>query len=179
MAKRANHPLVRGKISPKAALAIALIQIPHVLISAWLAGFSGYAFAALMIAIICMTVYDLWGKRIVFPPITDLIQALSWGSLTLYGAWVVGNPSLLTFILASIFIVFILLMNGVFEGVIDIEEDSAAGLRTTAMVFGVKARGASMQGPGPTIAGGMMYVNSGYGASGGRPGNVLLGFGIE
>lgn len=141
MAKRANHPLVRGEIAPKTGLIIALIQIPFVLVAAWLAEVPRHALAALIIAIICMTVYDIWGKRIVFPPITDFIQALSWGSLTLYGAWVVGNPSLLTFILASIFVVFILLMNGVFEGVIDIEEDSAAGLKTTAMVFGVRARG--------------------------------------
>ena len=31
----------------------------------------------------------------------------------------------------------------------------------------------------PVIAGGMLYINSGYGALGGRPGNVLLAFGIE
>jgi hypothetical protein len=35
-----------------------------------------------------------------------------------------------------------------------------------------------MLGPGPVVAGGMLYVNSGYGAFGGRPGNVLLAFGI-
>ena len=46
-------------------------------------------------------------------------------------------------------------------------------------VNGVPARGASMQGPGPAIAGGMLYVCSGYGAFGGRPGNVLLAFGLE
>ena len=31
----------------------------------------------------------------------------------------------------------------------------------------------------PVIAGGILYINSGYGALGGRPGNVLLAFGIE
>ena len=46
-------------------------------------------------------------------------------------------------------------------------------------VNGVPAKGASISGPGPTIAGGMLFVNSGYGALGGRPGNVLLAFGIE
>ncbi len=46
-------------------------------------------------------------------------------------------------------------------------------------VNGVPAKGASMSGPGPAIAGGMVYVNSGYGALGGRPGNVLLAFGVE
>lgn len=43
---------------------------------------------------------------------------------------------------------------------------------------GVAARGASMLGPGPVIAGGMLYVPSGYGAFGGRPGNVLLAYGL-
>jgi polyvinyl alcohol dehydrogenase (cytochrome) len=43
---------------------------------------------------------------------------------------------------------------------------------------GVPARGASMLGPGPVIAGAMLYVPSGYGAFGGRAGNVLLAYGL-
>jgi polyvinyl alcohol dehydrogenase (cytochrome) len=46
-------------------------------------------------------------------------------------------------------------------------------------VNGIKANGASMDGPGPIVVGGMLYVNSGYGGLVGRPGNVLLAFGIE
>ena len=48
--------------------------------------------------------------------------------------------------------------------------------RDYATVNGVAARGGAMEGPGPTIAGGMLYVNSGYGQWGGLPGNVLLAF---
>jgi polyvinyl alcohol dehydrogenase (cytochrome) len=48
--------------------------------------------------------------------------------------------------------------------------------RDFATVNGVKAKGASIIGPGPVIAGGMLYTNSGYGYNGGRPGNVLLAF---
>jgi polyvinyl alcohol dehydrogenase (cytochrome) len=44
---------------------------------------------------------------------------------------------------------------------------------------GVRAKGGSMYGPAPTIAGGMMYIGSGYGTFGLRPGNVLLAFGVE
>ncbi len=44
-------------------------------------------------------------------------------------------------------------------------------------VNGVPAKGASINGAGAAIANGMVYVNSGYGALGGRPGNVLLAFG--
>ena len=46
-------------------------------------------------------------------------------------------------------------------------------------VNGVVGKGASINGPGPTVVDGMVYVNSGYGAVGGRPGNVLLAFGVE
>jgi polyvinyl alcohol dehydrogenase (cytochrome) len=46
-------------------------------------------------------------------------------------------------------------------------------------VNGVRARGGSMDGPGPVVVDGMLYVNSGYGGLIGNPGNVLLAFGLE
>ena len=46
-------------------------------------------------------------------------------------------------------------------------------------VNGVPARGGSINGPGPVVVDGMVYVNSGYAAFGGRPGNVLLAFGVD
>jgi polyvinyl alcohol dehydrogenase (cytochrome) len=45
-------------------------------------------------------------------------------------------------------------------------------------VNGVKASGGSMDGPGPVVAGGMLFVNSGNGSLVGLPGNVLLAFGL-
>jgi polyvinyl alcohol dehydrogenase (cytochrome) len=42
----------------------------------------------------------------------------------------------------------------------------------------VPARGGSLNGPGPAIAGGMVFVESGY-ASNGIPGNVLLAFSVD
>jgi polyvinyl alcohol dehydrogenase (cytochrome) len=41
----------------------------------------------------------------------------------------------------------------------------------------IPARGGSFSGTGPTVADGMLYVNSGYANTGGMPGNVLLGIG--
>ena len=52
-----------------------------------------------------------------------------------------------------------------------------AGEFTT--VNGMTAKGGSMDGPGPTIAGGMVFVSSGYGSWGGRSGNALLAFSVE
>lgn len=46
-------------------------------------------------------------------------------------------------------------------------------------VNGVAGRGGSLDGAGPTIGAGMLYVNSGYPTAGGTPGNVLLGFSVD
>lgn len=43
-------------------------------------------------------------------------------------------------------------------------------------VNGIAANGGSMVGPGPVAVDGMLYFNAGYGAFGGRAGNVLLAF---
>lgn len=46
-------------------------------------------------------------------------------------------------------------------------------------VNGVKARGGAMDGPGAAVANGMIFINSGYVSLIGRPGNVLLAFGVD
>lgn len=52
-------------------------------------------------------------------------------------------------------------------------------VREFATVNGVAARGGSIDGDGPVIAGGRVYITSGYGRNGGIPGNVLLAFEIR
>ena len=44
-------------------------------------------------------------------------------------------------------------------------------------VNGAKAVGGSLDGAGPVVSSGMVFVNSGYPRFGGMPGNVLLAFG--
>lgn len=46
-------------------------------------------------------------------------------------------------------------------------------------VNGIPARGGSINGPGAAIAGGMVFVNSGYSTIGFMPGNVLLAFSVD
>jgi len=46
-------------------------------------------------------------------------------------------------------------------------------------VNGVEAKGGSLDGAGPAIGGGMLFVNSGYVIWGGMPGNVLLAFSVD
>jgi polyvinyl alcohol dehydrogenase (cytochrome) len=52
-------------------------------------------------------------------------------------------------------------------------------VRTYETVNGVKGYGGSLDGAGPVIAGGIVFVNSGYSKNGGLPGNVLLAFAPE
>jgi polyvinyl alcohol dehydrogenase (cytochrome) len=49
-------------------------------------------------------------------------------------------------------------------------------VREFSAVNGVKATGGALDGPGPVIVNGMVFVNSGYARFGGAPGNVLLAF---
>jgi polyvinyl alcohol dehydrogenase (cytochrome) len=49
---------------------------------------------------------------------------------------------------------------------------------TYKTVNGTTALGGSLDGPGPVIVGGMLYVNSGYAFHGGAPGNVLLAYSV-
>ena len=46
-------------------------------------------------------------------------------------------------------------------------------------VNGVPGQGGSLDGAGPAIGGGMLFVNSGYVTAGGMPGNVLLAFSVD
>ena len=48
-----------------------------------------------------------------------------------------------------------------------------------ATINGVSAHGGSLDGPGPVIAGGILYANSGYTNYGTAPGNVLLAFSVD
>jgi polyvinyl alcohol dehydrogenase (cytochrome) len=53
--------------------------------------------------------------------------------------------------------------------------DTAQDFETTNSV---KARGGSINSMGPVIAGGMLYIGSGYSGNA-MPGNVLLAFSID
>ncbi|HLK51003.1 MAG TPA: PQQ-binding-like beta-propeller repeat protein [Bryobacteraceae bacterium] len=52
-------------------------------------------------------------------------------------------------------------------------------LKDFPTVNGIKAHGGSMNGSGPVVAGGMVFVNAGYSRLPVMPGNVLLAFSVE
>ncbi len=57
--------------------------------------------------------------------------------------------------------------------------DFNTGANTYDAVNGVKTRGGSINAGGPTIVSGVLYLNAGYGAISGQPGNVLLAFTVD
>jgi polyvinyl alcohol dehydrogenase (cytochrome) len=52
-------------------------------------------------------------------------------------------------------------------------------VRDYETVNGVTARGGSLDGPGPIVGGGLLFVNSGYTVDGGMAGNVILAFSVD
>jgi hypothetical protein len=59
-------------------------------------------------------------------------------------------------------------------------EEGSSGVREFTTIIGVPGHGGAINGPGPTVVGGMLFVNSGYAFLGGQmPGNVLLAFGVK
>jgi polyvinyl alcohol dehydrogenase (cytochrome) len=52
-------------------------------------------------------------------------------------------------------------------------------LKAYDTVNGVKATGGSLDAAGAVVAGGMLFVNSGYAYLGSAPGNVLLAFSVD
>jgi len=142
--RRAVFPLVRGTVRPWQALAFALLQVPLALaLTAWLGG-GGPAYAALGAGFALMAAYDAWGKRAPFPPLTDGVQGLAWGALVLYGATVVpGRPTSLTVVAVAFVVVFIVMANGVHGSLRDLANDLDCGVRSTAIMMGVRPQGAT------------------------------------
>ena len=62
------------------------------------------------------------------------------------------------------------------DGAIVWDFDTVGSYKT---VNGVEAKGGSLDGAGPAIGAGMLFVNSGYVIWGGMPGNVLLAFSVD
>ena len=144
---RADYPLVKGMIEPWQALGLALVQMPLAGVFTAMAGGSYQAYVILGASFALMAAYNVWGKRSIFPPVTDLIQGLAWGGLTLYGAAATTDSSRFTFhvspltvLTVSYVAIFIIMINGIHGSVRDLANDLRCGLRTTAVMLGARPR---------------------------------------
>jgi len=146
---RRQDLLVREVLTPRQVLLIAFIQpLLSIALTASL-GADAVAYGTLAAGFALMGAYNVWGKRCRFPPLTDAIQGLAWGSLAIYAAQAIGaTPTVLTWWVAAYLTVFTLLFNGIYGPFRDLASDLAAGARTTAIVFGARpATGGSRHVP--------------------------------
>jgi 4-hydroxybenzoate polyprenyltransferase len=143
---RQKYPLVRGVIKPWQVSAIALSAVPVAFAVTHHLGGSPLAHVALGLVIAAIAVYNVWGKRFVFPPMTDVALGVGYASITLYGAAMIGAPVRLTWIAFSWVVVWTLQIN-LLGGMRDLNFDLAAGARTTPIVFGVRPKGIALHIP--------------------------------
>jgi 4-hydroxybenzoate polyprenyltransferase len=154
--RRQMYPLVAGRISPRAARAVALACLPltfaldALLVGTGRPGDRGTTSSTLprshaptlhlAAALALLAAYNRWGKVCPLPPLTDLIQGVGWAALLRYGAVAAGGaPSALTRLLGAYEVLLILMVNGVHGALRDLENDGARGAHTTALLLGATA----------------------------------------
>ena len=136
---RARDPLVRGTISRRQALMLALLQVPLMAAAHWAAGFALWTLAPAVAGLVGMAVYDLWSKTTRMPPVVEASQAAAGALLVVYGALVTGQP-LTTGVwpVALSAAAFILFVNAFHGGLRDIENDRRCAQRTTPIWLGCR-----------------------------------------
>jgi 4-hydroxybenzoate polyprenyltransferase len=144
--QRADYPLVRGAVTPSQALVVVFAQIPiAAALTVWLRG-SVWAYVAFTLGIGLMTIYDLFGKRLPFPPLVDVVQGVGFAAMTLYGAAIAGDPTRLTWIAFLLIVVWMTLTN-LIGGLRDLNTDSQFGVSTTPIFLGARSRGTGLDVP--------------------------------
>ncbi len=129
---RRRSPLVTGRLSRRQAAVIALAQLPLMLAVHVMGGLAPGALALLGGVVLCMTVYDVWGKATRYPLALDATLGASGGLFVLYGASATGQPwPLVVWPTALSAVTFLLFVNAYCNGLRDLENDRACGRCTT------------------------------------------------
>ncbi|RRR66351.1 MAG: hypothetical protein EI684_20930 [Candidatus Viridilinea halotolerans] len=153
---RAAYPLVRGTLDVHTARLLSLGSLALAYVGDALVGAPQRTAARrqrLTMAWACLAIYNHWGKRCPWPPLTDGVQALGWAALLAYGAATTGqaDPPLLPLLLAYE-IVLILQVNGIHGALRDLANDAACGARTTALWLGARPQAHGGFAPTPALA---------------------------
>ena len=136
---RQLDPLVRGVIRPQVALAIAVGQILVAFVIVWLSHVKISAGLTLLLAFGFGTIYNIWGKRFVWPVIMGIVQGLSGAMLLLYSAISIGFVTISQVCILFIFtFVYIEFLNGVYGSIRDLATDFAFGAKTMATTMGAR-----------------------------------------
>lgn len=136
---RANRWLVRGTVTQRQALAVALVQLPLMVGAHFAAGFTVGALPCLLGAVVGQGVYDLYGKRCRVPPLMEAAEAAAALLLVVYGAMATGSATnLLVWLTAGAGAAFILLVNAFHGSLRDIAFEIACHQRTTPIWLGCR-----------------------------------------
>lgn len=135
--RRVQSPLVRGVISRRTAgRIVALTAFASFSLDRLILGYGISRESALALAFASLTLYDRYGKRCGFPPLTDFVQGLGCGLAVLYGGLAAGGVNRLSWTEAAFMTIYIAMANGIHGSLRDLDNDQAHGVRSTAIMLG-------------------------------------------
>lgn len=140
-ARRPEFPLVKGTISPRAALIFAVLNAVLAILLAVQLGGPGWSLALLALGLGLTVAYDVWGKRIRLPFVADVIQSCAWSALALWAVAAVNAAiNVRAGIMVCVIFTFALLANGVHGALRDVSDDLRCGVSSTAIMLGARPR---------------------------------------
>ncbi len=133
------RPLVRGSITRRGAafFAISCMIVSFLLSFVFFSDLLQYIILAciLLVAYFFATVYDIASKKY---PGMDLFVAGAIFFLILFGAWTIGTPTLLAYVVALIGSIQVIFMNMINGAIKDIDHDKEGSADTVAIRLGAK-----------------------------------------
>ncbi len=133
------RPLVRGSITRRRAtiFAISCMIVSFLLSFVFFTTVITYLILAviLLVAYFLATIYDMVSKKY---PGMDLMVASAIFFLILFGAWTIGTPTMLAYVVAFIGGIQVLFMNMINGAIKDIDHDKEGSANTVAIRLGAK-----------------------------------------
>jgi 4-hydroxybenzoate polyprenyltransferase len=149
-----GRPLTTGSITHSTALLLFLGSFFAAVLLAVVFFFSLLSLFVLLLSFLCMTVYNILSKKI---PGMECIIGLGVFTLGIFGALSVSDVlSPLAVVICSIGFFQWMFNVGISANLKDVEYDTKLGIRTTPVLFGVHAHGASLKKP-------MVFIVYAYG----------------
>ncbi|WP_312867861.1 UbiA prenyltransferase family protein [Amycolatopsis pithecellobii] len=178
--RRAGAPLMAGTVSTPVAYGVVVLclLVAFVLPAATV---NATTFICLIAATAGLAVYDVFGKRFPFPPLTDLAQGAGWGFLLLAGCAANGPINAAAVLLSCSIAAYVMVVTGIPAGLRDLPNDARHGARTTALMF-VRAQEMPAELPRPYVAYGLavngISVTTGVAGMAILPGRTEVGIAI-
>jgi 4-hydroxybenzoate polyprenyltransferase len=136
---RAHRWLVRGVLTPRQALIVALTQVPLLIAAHVTAGFSADTLPWILGAVLGQGIYDLYGKSCRVPPLMEAAEGGAAFLLVIYGAAVTTKAlNSLVWQTAAGAGAFILLVNAFHGSLRDIDVEIGCNQRTTPIWLGCR-----------------------------------------